>query len=132
VREYAWAAISPVGADVVQFLRDAYPLFRKWQGRTALVYYAIRYARVSEDAFQLGLVAINDKATVVRYRGCGLLAYSLREDAIGPLERLLDHSDSRTVDDAVAALDAIRSRNHHFFFDRGYSGSSFWRVNDGD
>jgi hypothetical protein len=132
VGEDAWNYLRPTGEAVVPILREAYPRFRKWQGRVSLVYHAIRYARTSDDAFALGLAALNDKATLVRYRACGLLAYSLREEAIPPLEALLDHSDQRTIDDARAALDAIHSCNHHFFVDRSHSGMSFWQVNAGD
>jgi hypothetical protein len=45
---------------------------------------------------------------------------------------LLRHSDADTVADAKAAIDAIRSRNHHYFVDRSHSGRSFWEVNSGD
>lgn len=130
--EQAWAALRPLGEAVVPFLREAFPLFRKWQGRTSLVYHAIRYARISEDAFQLGLMAITDKSVMVRYRGCGLLAYSLRTEAVAPLERLLDHPVPRTDQDIRAALDAIRSGNHHRFVDRDNSGMTTWRVNEND
>ena len=131
-QEEIWTELRPCGEAVVPYLREAYPRFRKWQGRVALVYRSIRYARVSEDAFQLGLAALADRATLVRYRACSLLAYSLRDDAIGSLEALLDHPDAETVADARAALDAIRNRNHHYFVDRRHSGRTFWEVNTGD
>ena len=131
-QEEIWNELRPFGEAVVPYLREAYPRFRKWQGRVALVYHSIRFARVSEDAFQLGLAALADRATLVRYRACSLLAYSLRDDAIEPLERTLDHPDAETVADAAAALDAIRNRNHHLFVDRSHSGRSFWSVNPGD
>ena len=131
-QEDIWNELRPCGEAVVPYFREAYPTFRKWQGRVSLVYHSIRFARESEDAFQLGLAALADRATLVRYRACSLLAYSLRDDAIGPLERILDHPDAETVADAKAALDAIRNRNHHFFVDRAHSGRSFWRVNPGD
>ena len=130
--EEAWNALRPLGEAAMPYLREAYPGFRKWQGRVSLVYHAIHCARVSEDAFQLGLAALNDRATLVRYRACGLLAYSLRSEAIAPLESLLDHPDAATAEDARAALDAIRNRNHHLFVDRNHSGRSFWQVNPGD
>ena len=130
--EEAWNALRPLGASVVPYLREAYPKFRKWQGRVNLVYHAVQHARNSEDAFALGVMALADKATLVRYRACSVLAYSLRDEAITPLEALLDHSDTRTAEDAAAAIDAIRHRNHPYFVDRSHSGRSFWQVNDGD
>jgi hypothetical protein len=130
--EAAWAPLREHGVDVVPWLLDAFPSFRTWQGRSALVYHAVRYARSSEEAFQLGVLGCRDRSYVVRYRACGLLAYSQRTDALGHLEPLLSHRDTRTVEDARAATDAIESRNHHYFIDWSHSGRSFWRVNDGD
>lgn len=128
----AWSELRELGADVVPHLATCYPTARRWQQRTALVFHAIRYARTSEEAFQLGLTALADRSYMVRYRACGLLAYSLRRDAIPALEELLTHRDKRTVEDARAALDAIKRRNHHLFVDRDHSGRSFWEVNPGD
>jgi hypothetical protein len=60
------------------------------------------------------------------------VAYSQRPEALSHLKVLLAHPDARTVEDAKAAIDAISSRNHHYFVDRGHSGRSFWQVNEGD
>lgn len=130
--EQAWEQLRPLGADVVPYLLEAYCTFRKAQGRVALVFHCIRYARMSEDAYQLGIIALADKATLVRYRACGLLAYSQRPDAIPHLELLLDHTDKRTSEDAAAAINAIKCQNHNYFVDRTHSGQSFWHVNAGD
>ena len=130
--EQVWTQLRDLGAAVVPYLREAYRTFRKSKGRTSLVFHSIRYARSSEDAFRLGIEALSDRATLVRYRACGLLAYSQRSDAIPHLEALLTHSDARTVDDAKAAIDAISNRNHHYFVDRTHSGRSFWQVNEAD
>jgi len=127
--ENAWSQLRDLGESVVPFLAEAYPRFRKAQGLVALVFHAIRHARTSEAAFQLGLSALQDRATLVRYRACGLLAYSLRQDAIPHLEGLLNHADDKTIADARAAIDAIRNQNHHYFVDRNHSGRSFWQVN---
>ena len=130
--EAAWAALRPLGADVVKLLLDAFPTFRTWQGRTAIAFHATRFARISDHAFHIGVLGCRDRSYMVRYRSCGLLAYSLRADALPHLQPLLSHGDARTVEDARAAIDAIRSRNHHYFMDRGHSGRSFWVVNDDD
>ena len=128
----AWSILRPLGMEVIPYLLEAYPTFGKWQGRVSLVFHSVRYARVSEEAYDLGLLAIRDRATLVRYRACGLLAYSLRRDAIPHLESLLGHSDQRTSEDASAAIDAIRHQNHHFFRDREHTGQIHWVVNDAD
>lgn len=130
--EAAWDQLRPLGAAVVPFLADVYPRARKWQGRVALVYHSIRYARVSEAAFKLGVAALRDKSTVVRYRACGLCSYSLRTDAIPHLEALLCHPDTSTAEHAKAAIDAIQHKNHHYFIDRNHTGRSFIEVNPGD
>jgi hypothetical protein len=131
-QEAAWALLRPLGVDVVPFLADAYGNTKKAQGRAALAFHAIRFARISRPAFELGIRALNDKATLVRYRACCICAYSLRADAIPNLKELLKHSDSKTVEDAAAAIDAIRRKNHHYFIDRSHSGMSFWTVNPED
>jgi hypothetical protein len=130
--EEASLALKPLGGAVVPYLSEAYPQFKKWQGRVSLVFHSIRFARVSEDAFQLGISALADKSTMVRYRACCLLAYSLRRDALPHLQVATRHSDKKTAEDAAAAIDAIKSKNHHFFIDRNHSGDSHWIVNDGD
>lgn len=128
----AWSKLKPLGVDVVPHLATFYPKAKRWQGRASLVFHSIRYARESEAAFKLGLEALSDKSTVVRYRACGLCAYSLRKDALPALQALLKHKDAKTVEDARAAIDAIKHQNHHYFYDRTHSGSSYWVVNDSD
>jgi hypothetical protein len=130
--EEAWNELRPLGIRVVPYLLEAYPGFRKWSGRVSLVYHSIRYARKSEEAFQLGLEAINDRATLVRHRACSLLAYSLRREAIAYLTPLMSHSDDKTAEDAAAAIDAIENQNHHYFIDREHTSQSYWVVNPSD
>jgi len=131
-REEAWNELKPLGEAVVPYLSKAYGQMKKRQGRIECVFHSIRYARTSDAAFQMGVVALNDRATLVRYRACGLLAYLLRADAVSHLSALLAHSDPATVADAKAAIDAIQHGNHHFFIDRTHSGRTFWEVNPGD
>ena len=132
VTEAAWQVLRELGPTVAPYLLDAYPTAKRWQGRTALVFHAIRFARTSEAAYALGLRALGDKSYMVRYRACMVLAYSLRADAIPALQALLQHADARTREDAARALDAIHHQNHHYFVDRAHSGRSFWVVNETD
>ncbi len=131
-REEAWTQLKTLGEDVVPHLAFGYSKIKKAKGRVACVFYSQRYARTSEVAYQLGVSALADRATLVRYRACGLLAYSLRTDAISHLEVLLQHKDPETVADAKAAIDAIKNKNHHFFIDRDHSGRCFWELNQED
>lgn len=128
----AWAQLRPLGVGVVPYLCAAYLRFRTWQGRCALAYYATRYARISEDAFQLGLTAITDKSYMVRYRACGVLAYSLRKDALPALEFAAKDVKPLVATSALAARNAILAQNHHLFADRSLSGRTTWTVNHGD
>jgi HEAT repeat protein len=130
--ETVWSELRPLGESVVPYLAEAYPKMRTSQGRRSCVFHSIRYARLSEAAFQLGLAALQDRATLVRYRACCLLAYSLRQDAIPHLSKLLQHNDPKTVADARAAIDAIKNQNHHYFMDRDHRGKTSWVVNPED
>jgi len=130
--EGAWSELKQLGEAVVPYLAEGYGRMRRSRGRVSCVFHAIRYARTSEAAFQLGIAALKDKATLVRYRACGLLAYSLRHEAVPALRALFEHTDRRTADDARAAVDAIERRNHHYFIDRIHSGRTFWKVNADD
>jgi hypothetical protein len=131
-REDAWQQLKPFGSQVIPLFLNAYPTFKRSQARVSLLYYATGFARVSEEAFRLGVMGCADKASLVRNRACGLLAYSLRWDALPVLSELRAHVDQKTVEDATAAMDAICSRNHHYFADRSHSGRTFWEVNPGD
>jgi hypothetical protein len=128
-QDEAWDALRPLGPVVVPYLVDAYPTARRAEARTALVYHCIRYARTSEEAFQLGLLALNDRARPVRHRACGLLAYSLRHDALPALRLAAQHQDIDTATEARAAIRAIEGHDHHLYIDRSGSGRSFWVVN---
>jgi hypothetical protein len=126
--EETWSQLKPLGQAIVPYLAEYYPLAKRWQCRAALIFHSLRFARTSDTAFQLGITALNDRARVVRYRACGLLAYSLRKEAILYLRPLLKHEDSNTVEDATAAIDAIQQQNHHYFVDRTKTGRAFWQV----
>ena len=130
--EMAWQTLRALGPDVAPYLLEAYPRAKRWQGRTALVFHAIRFARESEAAYALGCQALGDKSYMVRYRACMVLAYSLRTDAIPALTVLLQHVDHRTREDAARAIDAIQHQNHHYFVDTQHRGRSFWEVNETD
>jgi hypothetical protein len=132
VEESAWTQLRPLGATVVPYLAEFYPKAKKLESRRAIVFHAIKHARTSEAAFQLGVATLNDRASIVRYRACGVLAYSLRRDALSHLQALVGHKDKKTSDDARAAIDAIKHNNHHYFVDREHTGKMFWEVNNGD
>jgi hypothetical protein len=122
----AWVVADSLGDDRVPLLAEAFPQIRKSEGRASVMRYVGKFSRESEVAFRMGAVAIRDRAYAVRHYGCASLAYSLRADAIPILTPLLRHADRRTVEDARAAIDAIKSKNHNFFKDRDHSGKILW------
>jgi hypothetical protein len=124
----AWAQLRSLGEQVVPYLEEAFPTTKQWQGRLSLVFHSIPFARDSEAAVRLGITALGDRSFMVRWRACGLLAYSQRRDALPALRALFTHADARTVEDAKAAVAAIESKNHHLFVDRQRTGRVFWDV----
>src|SRR5262245_19017170 len=114
VRDAVWQPLRDLGERPFPLFEQLFQQAKQKDVRRDIAYHAIRHARTCESAFRIGLAAIADRATIVRYRGCGVLAYSLRRDALPALRALLNHSDAKTVEDAKAAIDAIDSRNHHF------------------
>jgi hypothetical protein len=132
LRETIWQQLKPLGERFLPFFKELFPLARRSEARRDIAFHSIRFARVSDSAFRIGLAAIADRSSIVRYRGCCVLAYSLRQEALPQLQALTSHADLKTVDDARAAIDAIEHRNHHLFIDRSHSGRSFWTVNPED
>ena len=122
----AWMVADSMGDDLLPLLAEAFSRIRKSEGRASVMRYVGRFSRESEVAFRMGTVAVQDRAYSVRHYGCALLAYSLRADALPILTSLLKHADRRTVEDARAAIDAIKSKNHNFFKDRDHSGKILW------
>jgi len=118
----------------VEFLRQAAPdhlpslllkkyrVARKAGERASCVYHATRYARTNADAVQLGREALKDGAHPVRYRACLLLAYSQDRAVLEELRAALPRTPESSRKDIAAAIDAIESRDHHYFVDRNHSG----------
>lgn len=130
--DQAWDGLRPRGLPAPPKLVEAYRAGRSWEARATVVSHATRYARQSEPAYQLGLEALTDRSAQVRRHACGLLAYSLRRDAIRRLQPLLAHSDPMTRADAGASIAAILAQDHHLFKDRDFSGQIFWIVCERD
>lgn len=52
-----------------------------------------------------------------------LLAYSLNKKVLPILEKTAEKTtNSETLGDVRAAIDAIKNQNHHFFLDRDHTG----------
>jgi hypothetical protein len=124
-RDSVWEKLKPEGERLIPYLIEAYGYLKKWQGRVSCVFYLMKYARTHPEVVQLGIDALQDRATLVRYRACMLLAQSQAMETIPHLEKLLDHTDIKTAEDAAAAIDAIKHQNQHYFIDRHHTGQMF-------
>ena len=113
-------ALSSLGGKFPELLLEKFRSSSKWGERASCVYHAIKYAKANDAAFQVGIEALNDKSKKVRYRACMLLAVAQRPEAIESLESLVNDADSE--DDARAAIDSIKNKNHNYFVDREHSG----------
>ena len=131
--ETEWSAAcrlrEVLGNNLPRYLLARYRSQKHWGPRTAYLYHALRYARLSDDAVNLGMLAVGDRSKVVRSRACMLLAYSLRTDLLPFLEAELDKAkDEETRNDITAAMDAIVEQNHNFFVDRNHTGKVRLRI----
>jgi hypothetical protein len=119
-QDSTWDALKNVGENLVPYLIEFYPHTRKWQGRASILKHCVRYAEKRSDVVQLGLNALQDKSSAVRFRACELLARSLNPMAIPNLKKLLNHSDRKTLKNASLAIKSIRRKNFaHFWADLG-------------
>lgn len=121
-----WKAVlelrSRLGGSLPDRLLPRYLLAKRWPVRSSCVYHAVRYAKTSNAAVDLALLAVKDKSKVVRYEACMLLACSQRKDILPRLRDLLATTNEDTKADLLAAIDAIESQNQNFFVDPEHSG----------
>lgn len=119
------------GHRLPALLLAKYKTTRKWGARSSCVYHSIRYARVSEEAVELGLLALSDRSKAVRYRACMLLAYSLEKRVVDELKLLLSSAklDEEMRKDVEAVLDAVEHQNSDLFVDRERTGKLSLRIN---
>jgi len=122
----AVAALQSTGL-LPALLLSKYLRSRAWKERASCVYHAIKFARESQEAFELGLNALQDKSKVVRYRATMLLAISQRREAIPHLQQL-EILGGTSASDAKAAVQAIEAGNPNLFVDRDGSGMVTLRV----
>ena len=111
---------------------EALPRIRNANGRIHIMFWLRCLARKDSRVVEAAIGRLSDKSAIVRMHACELLAYSLRQDVVPSLEPLLQHASARTRDEAAAAIDAIKHKNHHYYLDRKHSGSTFWVVNPED
>jgi len=102
--------------------------------RERYVHFGVVGARENPDLLRLGLCALNDRAAIVRWRACALLAYSLDKTILPQLREALKTEGRPDIQKAIiASIDAIEHQNHHRFLSRtAPSGQANWIVNPYD
>ena len=116
----AIAELEALGVNIPALMMKKYTNSRRWLDRASSIFHCIKYAKTDEDAYQIGILALQDKSKTVRHRACMLLSVAQKQEAIEHLENLLFDKASRK--DAAAAIDALRNRNQDYFVDRQHSG----------
>jgi HEAT repeat protein len=101
----AIAKLEASGVDIPGLMIKKYKISRRWADRASCVYHCMKYARTHEDAYELGIIALQDKSRAVRHRACMLLSATGRKEAIGHLEELL--SDETSRNEALAVIDLL-------------------------
>ena len=122
---YGVCALVPIYIEAMAKIRNA-------TGRIHIMFWLIPLARRDPRVVEGAVQHLSDRSAAVRMHACEVLAYSLRDDVIPHLKPLLHHPVAGTREDAAAALDAIKHKNHHYYLDRKHSGSAFWVVNPED
>jgi hypothetical protein len=66
--------LEALGVDIPGLMMKRYKFSRRWADRTSCVYHCMKYAKTHEDAYQLGIIALQDKSKTVRHQACMLLS----------------------------------------------------------
>jgi hypothetical protein len=107
----ALAKLEELGVNIPNLLMKRYKVSRRWSDRALCVSHCMAYSKYDEDAYQLGIIALQDRSRTVRRKACMLLSVAQRQEAIKHLEKLL--SDEALKGDAVAAIDALSKQCRH-------------------
>jgi hypothetical protein len=103
--------LEALGVDIPDLMMKRYKFSRRWADRASCVYHCIKYAKTNGDAYQVGIIALQDKSKTVRHQACLLLSAAQKKEAIEHLEELI--SDDASRDDAVAAIDVLLNLNNN-------------------
>ena len=101
----AIAQLEALGVDIPGLMMKKYKISRRWADRASCVSHCIKYAGTHEDAYQIGIVALQDKSRAVRHKACMLLSATQKKEAIEHLEKLLpDQTPSYSASDKELSL----------------------------
>ena len=101
----AIARLEASGIDVPELLLRRYQTSRRWSDRALCLRLSSRYAKSEQPAFRLGILALDDRAKIVRQKACLLLAATQRKEAVEHLGKLL--SDPSCREHALSAIHAL-------------------------
>jgi len=130
-----WKAVKQLRGlrELPEHLLRHYRRSRRFGARAACVYHCTPFAASNQSALTLGILALEDKSKIVRYRAALLLAIAQKTEAIPALEAMRQRRQSNeSADDAAAAITAIRTKNPNRFVDRENSGMLKLNVEHAD
>jgi hypothetical protein len=104
-------ALRPLEAELLPAVIEQYRSTYHWRARATLLHNVTGLAPTHDAAVELGVEALGDRSVEVRYRACGLLAYSGHPEAAEHLGRLARAGDAQTAQYARAALEALAARD---------------------
>jgi hypothetical protein len=104
-------ALRPLEAELLPVVIEQYRSTYHSRARAALIHHVTGLAPTHDAAVELGVEALGDRSVEVRYRACGLLAFSGHPEAAEHLGRLVRSGDEQTARYARAALEADTARD---------------------
>ena len=111
------------GARLPEFILEVFRDARRAKLRATLLIHCGIYARESDAAFDVALLAARDRSRLVRYHGLQMLAFSQRQDRLSDLQDLAQDMPEDSRGDLEAAIYAIQSVEPNHFVDRGGRGN---------
>lgn len=97
--------MEELGVDIPNLLARRYKISRRWSDRALCISHCIEHSKTSDIAYELGILALQDRSRTVRRAACRLLTAAQKHEAIEQLEKLL--ADEASKDDAEAAISAL-------------------------
>ena len=121
--------LIPFGREICAHLAWGMARLKRQEARVALLYTAVKFARVEPEAVTAAIAALDARGAQVRRIACALLAFSLERSALPALRaRAVIERRNDIGADIATAISAIETGDHHRWVDRSGSGRSFWNV----
>lgn len=121
-RQAPWALLKDRPDEVIAVLAAEYARATRAPERAEVLAHAMWWARESPAAAALAAAALADRARIVRFTACQLLALAQLPEHVRDLAPLLAHPDAATVEDARSATFALLAGEYDLFYDRRWRG----------